>query len=294
MRNIRICGACFPPMAAFATWRTGQGRKMQLWGVRAACSTLRKTGRIRLPRAVLCVLSPPPALPALRGRGAGACSPNLPPRGRGMTKRIPSDNRILAKHATAIRRLGKRVVADVIEIGRLLTECKRICGHGNWLPWLDREFGWTDDTALNFMRVYELSKSRNFRDLSLPLSGLYLLAAPSTPQEARDEIIERAQAGETIPVAEAKRIIEHAKNQQQPSSKPDKPTTKPQANIADDFDADSRTEAERLRVRVEELQAQVRQRDIKITGLESEIEELRGKLATGTGGDMSVSEFQTA
>ena len=124
-----------------------------------------------------------------------------------MTKRIPSDNRILAKHAAAIRRLGKRVVADVIEIGRLLTECKRTCRHGNWLPWLDREFGWTDDTALNFMRVYELSKSRNFRDLSLPLSGLYLLAAPSTPQEARDEIIERAQAGEKIPVVEAKRII---------------------------------------------------------------------------------------
>ena len=47
-------------------------------------------------------------------------------RGRGMTKRIPSDNRILAKHAAAICRLGKRVVADVIEIGRLLTECKHI------------------------------------------------------------------------------------------------------------------------------------------------------------------------
>ena len=211
-----------------------------------------------------------------------------------MTKRIPSDNRILAKHAAAIRRLGKRVVADVIEIGRLLTECKRTCRHGNWLPWLDREFGWTDDTALNFMRVYELSKSRKFRDLSLPLSGLYLLAAPSTPKEARDAIIERAQAGETAPVAEVKRTIERTKGRKQPSSKSDKPTTKPQANTADNFDADSRTEAERLRVRVEELQAQVRQRDIKITGLESEIEELRGKLATGTGGNMSISEFQTA
>ena len=212
-----------------------------------------------------------------------------------MAKRILSDNRILTKHAAAIRRLGKRVIADVIEIGRLLTECKHICGHGNWLPWLDREFGWADDTALNFMRVYELSKSRKFRDLSLPLSGLYLLAAPSTPKEARDAIIERAQAGETAPVAEVKRTIERTKGRKQPSSKSDKPTTKPQANTADNFDADSRTEAERLRVRVEELQAQVRQRDIKITGLESEIEELRGKLATGTGGDpMSVSEFQTA
>jgi hypothetical protein len=59
----------------------------------------------------------------------------------------------------------------------------------------------------------------------------------------------------------------------------------------DDIGADSRAEAERLRVRVEELQAEVRLRDIKIAGLESEIE---GKLATGTGGDMSISEFQTA
>src|SRR5262249_54732493 len=141
-----------------------------------------------------------------------------------MTKRIPSDNRILAKHAAAIRRLGKRVVADVIEIGRLLTEGKRICGHGNWLPWLDRELGWTDDTALNFTRVYELPRSQTFRELGLPLTGRYSLAAPSTPQEARDEIIERAQAGETIPVAEAKRIIEHAKDQLQPRTR-----TKPQA-----------------------------------------------------------------
>jgi predicted nucleic acid-binding Zn-ribbon protein len=78
------------------------------------------------------------------------------------------------------------------------------------------------------------------------------------------------------------------------SSKPDEPPTKPQANTGEVVSADSRTEAERLRVRVEELQAQVRQRDIKIAGLESQIEELRGKLATGTGGDMSFSEFQTA
>jgi hypothetical protein len=66
-------------------------------------------------------------------------------------------------------------------------------GHGNWLSWLDREFGWTDDTALNFMRVHSMiDKNRNFRDLSLPVSGLYLLAAPSTPEEAREAVIEAA------------------------------------------------------------------------------------------------------
>jgi hypothetical protein len=129
---------------------------------------------------------------------------------------VPTDNTALAEHVTAIRKLGKQTVENVIEIGRLI-ECKRIRKYGNWLPWLEQEFGWTDDTALNFMRIHELSKSRNFRDLRLPVSALYLLAAPSTPTEARDEIIERAQAGETVPVAEAKRIIEDTKKREQSS-----------------------------------------------------------------------------
>src|SRR5262245_41804252 len=95
---------------------------------------------------------------------------------------IATSAQALTEHAAEIRRLGRRVAADVIEIGRRLTECKRLCGHGNWLPWLDREFGWEESTALNHMRVHELSKSANFADLSLPISGLYLLAAPSTPK----------------------------------------------------------------------------------------------------------------
>jgi hypothetical protein len=108
-------------------------------------------------------------------------------------KTSPLDNPVLAEHAAEIRRLGRRVVSDVIEIGGRLSECKRLVGHGNWLPWLDREFGWTEQTALNFIRARELSKSKNFLDLDLPVSALYLLAAPSTPDEARDEIINRAQ-----------------------------------------------------------------------------------------------------
>src|SRR5262252_10146615 len=128
-----------------------------------------------------------------------------------MTKRIPSDNRILAKHAAAIRRLGKRVVADVIEIGRLLTECKRICGHGNWLPWLDREFGWEETTAQRFMRVHELALSKSGKLPDLPVSAIYLLAAPSTPKEAAAKVIEHAEAGKPMSVAEVKQIVEQAK-----------------------------------------------------------------------------------
>jgi hypothetical protein len=118
---------------------------------------------------------------------------------------------VLAGHATAIRRLGKQTVENAIEIGDRLTKCQKLVGHGGWLLWLDREFGWSDRTALNFMRLAELAKSETVSDLKLSMRALYLLAAPSTPTEVRDEIVERARAGETIPVAEVKRVIDRAK-----------------------------------------------------------------------------------
>jgi Protein of unknown function (DUF3102) len=115
------------------------------------------------------------------------------------------DETILAENAKVIRTLGKRAIGDVIEIGRRLTESKKLCGHGNWLPWLEREFGWEDRTALNFMQVHAMvGKSEKFADLSLPVSGLYLLAAPSTPEEVRDEVAIRAAAGEKITVADVR------------------------------------------------------------------------------------------
>ena len=120
--------------------------------------------------------------------------------------------RVLAENAEEIRKLDKRVGGDVIEIGRRLTEMKKICGNGNWLPWLRREFGWTDRHALNYMRVYELSlKSENFSDLRIPVSALYLLAVPSTPSEAVDDVIEHARSGERQAHAEIKDKIDKIK-----------------------------------------------------------------------------------
>jgi Protein of unknown function (DUF3102) len=117
----------------------------------------------------------------------------------------------LADHAVEIRRLVKRAGEDLIETGRRLTICKALAGHGGWLAWLDREFGWTDDTALNFMHVYEMSKTRNFRDLHLPASALYLLAEPATPEAARDEVFERAEDGERLRVRHVRQIVEEHK-----------------------------------------------------------------------------------
>jgi uncharacterized small protein (DUF1192 family) len=122
----------------------------------------------------------------------------------------------LAEHSAVIKALGKRVVADVIEIGARLTECKEICvrnGHGNWLPWLAAEFEWTEQTALNFMRVAEMNKSKTVLDLDLPMRCLYLLAAPSTPATARDAVLDLAANGEQLTHAKVKEMIAQAKKE---------------------------------------------------------------------------------
>jgi Protein of unknown function (DUF3102) len=130
-----------------------------------------------------------------------------------MTVATPVDPvEALAQHARAIRRLGQRVIADVIEIGLRLTTAKVLAGHGNWLSWLESELGWTERTAQRYMRAHELSiKYDTVSDLDLPIGALHLLARPSTPPAARDAIIERAQAGETLPLAEVNRVIAETK-----------------------------------------------------------------------------------
>src|SRR5262249_44702987 len=77
-----------------------------------------------------------------------------------------------------------------------------------------QEFGWTDRTATNYIRVYEMMAERNFEKfskLSLPVSSLYLLAAPSTPIKTRDAVLEQAAAGEKVSVLEVKEKIAAAK-----------------------------------------------------------------------------------
>lgn len=125
---------------------------------------------------------------------------------------LPGDlESALSRKAGAIRALGKNLVRDVIEIGRHLTDAKKLCRHGDWLPWLEREFGWSEMTAQKWMRVYKMtSKSKPGLDLALDLSSLYALAAPSTPAEVRAEIAERVDSGEQITQEDVQRAIDEA------------------------------------------------------------------------------------
>ncbi len=178
---------------------------------------------------------------------------------------------VLAQHAEVIRALGKRVVHDVIEIGRRLTDAKARCGHGNWLPWLEREFGWSDSTALRYIQAHQFATDKSVTVTDLSLKSLYLLAAPSTPEAARDEVIERSEAGEHLTPAQIKETIDKAVNAEIEAKLQ---TVRAEA---DEREAAIRAEYEgRVHLTPEQLQAQV---DKAMIPLHKQIQKYGAKLA---------------
>jgi Protein of unknown function (DUF3102) len=118
----------------------------------------------------------------------------------------------LAKITKRIHKLRQSVCNDVIAIGRLLSDAKGQLVHGMWGDWLRAEFAWSQDTAENFMNVYRVFGEGKSEIVSeLDVCSLYLLAKPSTPQEARDTVAGLI-ADDTPPaLADVRRIIREAK-----------------------------------------------------------------------------------
>ncbi len=118
--------------------------------------------------------------------------------------------------ADRIRERIKKTVEDIIEVGNELLAVKDTLPHGQFLPWLRAEFGWSERSAQNFMGVAEKFKSAKIADLPIQPSAAYLLAAPSVPDEARQKAVEKAEAGEEITFATAKEIVAEARKKKRP------------------------------------------------------------------------------
>jgi hypothetical protein len=108
-----------------------------------------------------------------------------------MTNVVSINMPTLNEHAAEIRRLGKQIIEDVIEIGRRLSECRAILKqNGKWRAWLKTEFGWSRQSAERFIQLFEMSGSwPKLGHSNLPISALYLLANPSTPEKVRKEFL---------------------------------------------------------------------------------------------------------
>lgn len=97
-----------------------------------------------------------------------------------------------------------RTADDIIEIGRDLIAVKEAIGHGNFLPWIEAEFGMSDQSAANFMNVAKRFGGQNPNGLDFTPTVLYALAAPSTPDEVVDAAVERAGSGAKLTTADVK------------------------------------------------------------------------------------------
>ena len=119
---------------------------------------------------------------------------------------------VLRGSAERIRQMMKRTIDSVVKTGLELREIKRTLPHRTFCGWLTAEFGWTRRSASRFMLVAGWLGGHGdmMSQLRMDPTAAYILTAPSVPNSARQEALERAENGEAITAKIAREIIEEA------------------------------------------------------------------------------------
>ena len=122
--------------------------------------------------------------------------------------RVPEEDREeIREKARGIKGRLQRTARDIFEIGAMLTEAKARLPHGEWGNWLEQEFEMSDRMARRFMNSADRLLNKTDTLSVLPLSALYLLAAPSTPDAVVETVAGQAEAGEKVTVKDIKQAI---------------------------------------------------------------------------------------
>lgn len=110
--------------------------------------------------------------------------------------------------AQSIHARLKRTAEDVIAIGLDLIAVKSRLPHGQFQVWLQSEFEMSLSAAIKFTQVAYRFGSKNVKFTHFPISVLYELAAPSTPDSIID-MVEAQKISPSIPaIREAKRELQ--------------------------------------------------------------------------------------
>ncbi len=113
---------------------------------------------------------------------------------------IPAEQRESVQAAAVdIVRAGRRAQDDLMRIGQRLLGVKETLEHGQFEDWCATEFQMSVRTARNMMNVARTFTDKTETVSVLSDSVMYLLAAPSTPEAARVEVIEQARAAGKSP-----------------------------------------------------------------------------------------------
>ncbi len=133
-------------------------------------------------------------------------------------EQLDTETRIVVQQRTGeIKGVMKRTAQDIIEIGEKLIEVKDRLPHGSFGGWLEIEFKWSVRTAQKYMSIADaFSNTKSSSDLSMSFETMAYLAAPSTPDDVRQQAIERAEAGDRITHSEAKQMVKGGKAAEAP------------------------------------------------------------------------------
>jgi hypothetical protein len=122
--------------------------------------------------------------------------------------------RSLQERAERIAGRERGVIDAILANGREFCEAREELRHnktGGFEGWYTLH-GWKRATVYNYIQAWEqFGNLPTVAQLAIAPSALYLLAAPSTPESAREEALARAEAGEPVSYSAAQEIVAEAK-----------------------------------------------------------------------------------
>ena len=128
---------------------------------------------------------------------------------------LDSQQRTEVEQATAaIKERLRKAAQDIWEIGKMLSDVQSKLQRGQFDDWIETEFDWSRRTAYKFISVYKrFDRDVNLEEIKIATSALYLLAAESTPEDIRQEFIQKAQEGEKVTHQQVLKVVKQARQQ---------------------------------------------------------------------------------
>lgn len=117
----------------------------------------------------------------------------------------------IQKLTVDIKNRLRRCAKDIVEIGNDLCIIKQELQHGQFRSWLKAEFDWSVSTANKFMQVSKQFKPEDLETIEIAPSALYILAAPSTPDQVRSQALKQAKQGNPVTFSFAKQLLQENK-----------------------------------------------------------------------------------
>jgi hypothetical protein len=120
---------------------------------------------------------------------------NPPSGARGERKGYPPEIEALTQK---IKKIQSQELEARVEIGLELLKAKDLLAHGEFRPWVRREFRWSERTATNYMELAKHYEGKTAKFADLDLGTALALVTDTTLEKVRNEVFERAETDEKI------------------------------------------------------------------------------------------------